>query len=289
MKVRHRNAMLSITGLNFDPQLSLIDSAQSFLWREHEGRYYTVLNGSGLCLESVQDGFVLHPVNEAEVEDYLHYFDLARDYEGLVGRYAEFPPVAEALAKLPGLRVLNQPTWEVLVTFILSANNNVERIRKLTWLLCEHFGEPVAADGLQLRSMPGPAALAAVPEAALRALGFGYRAPFLVETAKRVRDGFDLGALSELPYEEAHERLVTLSGVGDKVADCVLLFGCGHASAFPVDVWVARLMEAWFPAVRGLSKLKLQRASRAMLGDEAGIVQQFMFHCARCGIMGLGM
>ncbi len=287
MQVRYKNAMLSIAGAAFDPQLTLIDSAQSFLWREHEGRFYTALYGSGLCLEPMRDGFVLHPVNEVDQEAYLHYFDLARDYAGLHRRYALYPPVVEALSKLPGLRVLNQPVWEVLVTFILSANNNVERIRKLSWLLCEHYGVPVSVCGLQLRTLPSPVVLAEVPEAALRAMGMGYRAPFLIRTARMVRDGFNLDALAELPYAEAHERLVTLSGVGDKVADCVLLFGCGHASAFPVDVWVGRLMEAWFPELRGLSKQKLLQASRVLLGDEAGIVQQFMFHCARCGLMAL--
>ena len=287
VKIRWKSGVLAVSGVVFDPKLTLMDSAQCFLWREHEARHYTVLNDSPLCLESSADGFRLYPVNELQVDDYIHYFDLARDYAEVRARYAEVPVIAQAMDLLPGLRTLNQPAWEVLICFILSANNNVERIRKLTWLLCEHYGEQRELDGLTLRTMPSPAVLAAVPEAELRALGVGYRAPYLIKTAEMVRDGFDLDVLQDMPCDDAVAALTQLSGVGEKVANCVLLFGCGHADAFPVDVWVARLMHSWFPQFDGLSNKKLARASRAWLGDEVGIAQQFLFHCARCGLIAL--
>ena len=124
-------------------------------------------------------------------------------------------------------------------------------------------------------------------EAELRDLKVGYRAPFLIETARRVLEGFPLDALRDMPLGEAHRLLTTLPGVGDKVADCVLLFGCGHAGAFPVDVWVDRLLRDWF-GIACKSRVALAREARARLGEHAGIMQQFLFHAARTGAMALG-
>ena len=113
-----------------------------------------------------------------------------------------------------------------------------------------------------------------------------FDAPFLIETARRVRDGFPLEALAGQPYDAAHKQLTTLPGVGDKVADCVLLFGCGHAEAFPVDVWVARLLRDWF-GMTCQSRPALAREARSRLGGHAGLMQQFLFHAARVGAMAL--
>ena len=101
-----------------------------------------------------------------------------------------------------------------------------------------------------------------------------------------IKDGFPLESLSDMPYEEAHRMLIQLSGVGDKVADCVQLFGTGHSEAFPVDVWVERLMKKWFiPEAHG--KREVCRKAHEMFGKEAGIVQQSLFHCARLGLIPL--
>lgn len=286
MNTTWQDNTLRIEGVALDARLMLIDSAQCFTWREYQGKFYNVLYGSAISVEPRPDGLVLYPVREDLVEAYVHYLDLPRDYGALSGRYAGFPYAVMALERLPGLRVLNQPPWEALVGFILSANNNLSRIRRLCRLLAEHYGEAHEAGGLTLNALPSPEVLSGVSEQALRALGFGYRAPFLVNTARMVAAGFPLGELDRLPYDEAHAELTKLPGVGDKVADCVLLFGCGHSSAFPVDVWVDRLTRAWFPELaQAKSRPALKRASRALFGEDAGLVQQFMFHCARTGLI----
>lgn len=287
MNIQWDNGTLIIKGIEFDPQLTLIDSAQSFVWREHEGRYLASVFGEPISVELIPGGLLIYPVSELEVERYITYFDLARDYNKIAREYEMFPKIKQAIELLPGLRVLNQPTWDVLLMFIISANNNVARIKKLTWLLGEYFGEAQSLFGITLHQLPSPEVLAQVQESELRALGFGYRAPFLIRTAEMVRDGFPLDELPLMTYSDAHQKLLELMGVGDKVADCVQLFGCGHADAFPVDVWVERLMRTWFPEMNSLNKPKLQRASRELFGDNAGIAQQFLFHCARCGLMEL--
>lgn len=160
--------------------------------------------------------------------------------------------------------------------FIISANNNVSRIRGIVLRLIDALGEEGA--------FPTPEGLAEADEETLRALGCGYRAPYLIKTAQRVRDGFDLAAVSRLEYDQAHAQLLTLSGVGDKVADCVQLFGMGQSRAFPVDVWVERLMKTYFvPKASG--KADIRRAAYDLFGDDAGLIQQSLFHCARMGLL----
>jgi len=265
-----------------DLRLTLMDSAQCFHWVGQEGRFGAVVDGAPVWLW--QDATGLHAEGDCGVDALRRYLDLDRDYAAIAAEYAHIPAACEAVGLFPGLRVLNQPPWEALIAFILSANNNVARIRTLVRALCAHCGQRV--DG-GLYAFPTPVRLADCTEPELRSLKVGYRAPFLIETARRVRDGFPLDTLRYMPYEPAHRQLTTLPGVGDKVADCVLLFGCGHAEAFPVDVWVARLLRDWFGLTCN-SRPALAREARARLGDHAGLMQQFLFHAARVGAMEVG-
>lgn len=265
-----------------DLRLTLMDSAQCFHWEEREGRFGAVVEGTPVWLW--QDGAGICAEGDCGADVLRRYLDLDRDYAAVAADYAHIPAACEAVRLFPGLRVLNQPAWEALIAFILSANNNVSRIRTLVRTLCAYCGQRL--DG-GLYAFPTPERLADCDEAELRALKVGYRAPFLIETARRVRDGFPLDTLRYMPYEEAHKQLTTLPGVGDKVADCVLLFGCGHAEAFPVDVWVARLLRDWF-GLTGNSRPALAREARARLGKNAGLMQQFLFHAARVGAMEVG-
>ena len=263
-----------------DLQCALIDSAQCFRWVESNGRFGCCMERGPVWLRAVPEG--IDAEGEFDPAALRHYLDLDRDYAAVAAEYARIPRARRAAGLFPGLRVLNQPPWEALVSFILSANNNVARIRGLTAALCERYGDE--RDGLY--AFPAPEKLANAGEAELRALKVGYRAPFLIETARRVVGGSPLDALRDMPYDEAHRLLVTLPGVGDKVADCVLLFGCGHTSAFPVDVWVARLLREWF-GVACTTRAAMARQARSLLGENAGLMQQFLFHAARTGAIEL--
>ncbi|HIQ83273.1 MAG TPA: DNA-3-methyladenine glycosylase 2 family protein [Candidatus Pullichristensenella stercorigallinarum] len=260
------------TNARIDLRLSLIDAAQCFHWVETERGFGAVLEGNGIWLKPGME------IVDARLRRYL---DLDRDYQAIAREYEDIPAAQKAFTACPGLRVLNQPPWEALFSFILSANNNVVRIRSLVYAISRAYG--AEADGLY--GIPGPEAVAAASEDALRALGAGYRAPYLIETARAVCEGFPLESLRDLPYEEAHARLTSLKGVGDKVADCVLLFGCGHAEAFPVDVWVARLLHNWF-GQHG-SRRQLGQWARQRFGAHGGILQQYLFHAARTGAVTL--
>lgn len=286
MEIRLNRDTAYVLDAVLDVRLTLMDSAQVFHWTEHEGAFYAVISGRALCVRIEQTGFSIAPCDSETLEFALDYFDLRRDYGALRTACEEWPVVARAMDMLPGLHVLNQDAWEALLAFILSANNNVTRIRRLVMALCEALGERFELDGRVLYGFPSPETLAATPESLLRALGVGYRAPYLIGAARAVAGGFPLNNLHSLPYEEAHAELLKLPGVGDKVADCVLLFGCGHASAFPVDVWVERMMKCWF-GMNERGRVRVSARGRALLGAQAGILQQYMFHCARTGLIPL--
>jgi len=167
----------------------------------------------------------------------------------------------------PGIRVLRQDGWEALCTFILSQNNNISRIKGLVGRLCEHFGRPIPGGF----DFPTPERLAALSVLDLEPVRCGFRAKYIIDAAKAVSGGrFDLSAIYTLPIDEAFAALQSIHGVGPKVAHCALLFGFGRTECLPVDVWMRRAMDAWFP--QGLPE---------EIQPVAGIAQQYIFHYAR--------
>lgn len=264
---------------SIDLELTLIESAQCFSWTKAGKRFGAVLGGKTVWLENREDGIHAEGSTVEMIRDYL---DLNRDYAAVAREYAHLPVAKRAMELYPGMRVLNQETWPTLVTFIISANNNVTRIRKLCDALSVCCGDVFEFPDATLYGLPMPEKLAAVSEEQLRGIGMGYRAPYLIKTAQMVCDGFPLDQLCRMEYAQAHAKLTELAGVGDKVADCVLLFGCRHASAFPVDTWVAKLLTSWF-GVEVKGRKKMLDVSREMFGAHAGLLQQFLFHAARVG------
>ena len=267
---------------SIDLRLSLYDSAQCFHWVENEGRFGAVVNDVPVWVWQ-EDG-ATYASDGADAETLREYLDMDRDYSMLAEEYAQYAQAADAVRMYPGLRVLNQPTWDTLLSFIISANNNVGRIRSLVMKLCRAYGEKYETPWGELYSFPEPAVLAARPVEELRAMGMGYRDNYLVKTALAVAEGFPLGELRNMEYEAAHKQLTTLMGVGDKVADCIQLFGCGHTEAFPVDVWIARMVKVVF-GMEGDNRKKLGRDARELLGKNAGLLQQFLFHASRTGAL----
>lgn len=252
-----------------------LHGGQAFLWRRDEEAYVGLVEGAPVRLR--QDGPHARLVEgaRAAVERYLrieHTDDARR------GRLARDPVLAGAMRATPGLRLLRQDPWETTVAFLTSANNNVLRIEGILRGLVATYGEPVGAHGL--RAFPAPERLARATEARLRALGLGYRAPFLRDTARAVARGdVDLAALRGASREEAREALVALPGIGPKVADCIALFALDVDDAFPVDRWVLRAMERAFD--RAFTLKDAAEFARGRWGADAGLAQQYLFHAVR--------
>ena len=255
---------------DFDLKQTL-DCGQCFRWDIlPDGSFRGTAFDRRLRLSQEDGAVVFHGVSAAEFEQvWAPYFDLDFDYAAVRRALAEQNPVLRQAAEFaPGIRILRQDPWEALCSFIISQNNNIPRIKGIIARLCETFGEN--RDGLY--TFPGPGRLAGLPVEALAPLRSGFRAKYILSAAEKVASGaVDLGALSVLPMEQARESLMTICGVGEKVAECVLLYGLHRLEAFPMDVWMKRAMSVLLP----------DRA-REDFGEYAGIAQQYLFHYSRC-------
>lgn len=266
--VRKNDVILAkTTDISLDQTL---DCGQAFRWNRQEDGSFIGVAFQKLCHIS-QEGssVILHNVNARDFDAYwFDYFDLGRDYTALRRQFSADPTLARVISYAPGIRVLRQEPWEALCSFIISQNNNVGRIKGIVARLCELLGAPLG-DGFF--AFPTPDALAACTPDDLAPLRAGFRARYLIDAAQRTCSGeVDLAALRILPLEEARAALMRIVGVGVKVADCALLYGCGRVDCFPIDVWIRRAMESLFP--NGLPDCA---------HDCAGIAQQYIFHYIR--------
>ncbi|MFV0399370.1 MAG: DNA-3-methyladenine glycosylase family protein [Oscillospiraceae bacterium] len=248
----------------------ILDCGQAFRWRAiGEDSYEGVACDRFLRLSMEGDRLLFHGIGMEEFEAvWRDYFDLSRDYGALRERLAADPVLEKAMAFAPGIRVLRQPPWEALCSFILSQNNNIKRIKGLVERFCDCFGEE--REGI--RAFPTPERIAALEPDDLAPVRAGFRAKYLVDAARRVVSGeVSLSLPYTLPIDEARAHLMQIHGVGVKVADCALLYGFSRVECVPKDVWINRVMEQLYPD--GFPE---------ELADVAGIAQQYLFHYARC-------
>jgi len=267
-----------ITGIRHFDLAQILDCGQAFRWSvqychcglDPQSSFFTgIAHGRRLNLEISDDTLVLKNVTLAEFEaTWKNYLDLERDYSHLRKIFDTDANLKKALEFSPGLRLMRQDTWEILISFILSQNSNIPRIKKMITLLCEIFGQVLPCGGY---AFPTPDALARLDESALEPIRTGYRAPYIIDAARRVANGtLDLAALHTQSTHVVRNELLAVHGVGPKVAECVLLFGFGRIECFPLDVWMKRVMADMYPD-----------GFPAGLSEFAGIAQQFLFHYAR--------
>jgi N-glycosylase/DNA lyase len=271
-----------------------LDSGQVFRWRQNGNAWDGVLGKHSIRLTQTDRG--IQAVTAAPVADWnflREFLQTDTDLAAILKTFPDDEPMNTAVARCPGLRLLRQEPWECLASFILSSTKQIVQIRQIVALLCERFGEPCegSAGGAPTRrrrdlaaprSFPTPQRIAAATEAELRACKMGFRAPSLLKAARQVAGGkFDLEKIRALDYAAARAELMTLRGVGGKIADCVLLFACGFDAAFPVDVWIERaLQELYFPRRRAGEK-RLRQFAATHFGPHAGYAQQYLFHYMR--------
>lgn len=199
--------------------------------------------------------------------------------------FAGFPPdstLPRARDRYPGLRVIRDPFFPCLISFICSARTTVERIHEFQIELARAFGDSLNVDGTSYHAYPRPAQLASVPEAQLRDIGLGFRAPYVKQTASMVASGeLTAAMLRDEAYKSTHDRLQSFTGVGPKVADCVALFALGHLEAVPIDRWTRRLIETHFPDLARETYGETADAFREHFGQYAGYAQTYIYHYER--------
>ena len=262
-----------------------LESGQAFRWHRRGEWSYGVVQGNLLGLK--QDGSRIEARSsqsspelvEALLRDYLRLDD---DLEAICAAINTDSYMAGSIDRYPGLRILRQDPWECLVSFICSANSNIPRISWTMNTLSREYGEPLELDGYVHHSFPTPERLAEAGEMSLRALKMGFRAKYVAEAAEKVAAGeIELAPLRGQSYDVAKAVLMSLNGVGEKVADCVLLFSLDEMSAFPIDRWIRRAMEDWYLDGAKLNYKTGRIWSLERWGEYAGYANQYLFQLKR--------
>lgn len=270
----------------------IFDCGQAFRWEKQEDGSYTGIAGGHIAniqFEPYEEKgtagkLILSNVTEEEFEDFWrNYLDLERDYGSIKKRLAEDTVMKTAISYGDGIRLLQQEPWETLLSFIISQNNHIPRIKKCIETLSSNFGECAGSyEGRDYYSLPSPEVLAALTEEDLAVCRLGYRAKYLIETAKKVcEEGVEvLNSISgpETTSQKAYEYITGFHGVGPKVANCIMLFALNKYDSFPLDVWMKRVMQEEY----GLTSPKEMAAFAAQnFGEYGGFAQQYLFYYVR--------
>lgn len=247
-------------------------SGQCFRMSRREDGFFDIISGSR-WMGARQSGETCEFLcTEEEFSEFWEdYFDLKQDYGEYISRIDKEDVYLNAAVKLAGgVRILRQDIWEMIVSFLISQQNNIVRIRRCIENICEAYGNPVKnGRGEMYFTFPEPEALAGLEEDALKACNLGYRSKYVVRAARSVAEGsFDLEQLGTLPYEKAKEELLKLFGVGVKVADCICLFGLHHLEAFPVDTHISQALKKYYGDGFPMEKYR----------GIQGVIQQYIFY-----------
>jgi N-glycosylase/DNA lyase len=274
---------------DFDLALTL-DSGQTFHWESSGAGFVGTIGERAVYVE--QHGSVLQVCGEAPQTArkacalpgmVAHYFSLDHPLKEICASFPNDPAMQAAVAFCHGLRIMRQPRWECLATFITSSMKQVAHIRQMSRALRQCYGRDAMPYGSHVYAFPTAQRLAQCTEDELRECALGYRAKNLLATARLVSSGeVDLEALARLPDDELRAHLCALPGVGPKVANCVMLFAYERLRAFPIDVWVARVLrQEYFPRRRKMTARQLREFSEHHFGAHGGYAQQYLFHHAR--------
>lgn len=247
-----------------------VDCGQAFRWSKTEDGFFTGVVGNSFYRLKQDGNTIIGETNTQgeSVKILNEYFDFNRDYETLIKSYATDKYLEMAITEYKGIRILKQDSWEALCSFIISQNNNIPRIKGIVERLCQNFGEEIC-DGVY--SFPQAEKLAGCCVEDLGQLRAGFRARYIIDAAKKVSSGeVDLKAIKNNDIEFGRAELMKITGVGAKVAECTLLYGFAKMEAFPIDVWVKRIVREMYPD--GLPEI---------ITGSQGIAQQYLFHWRR--------
>ncbi|MDL0122074.1 MULTISPECIES: DNA-3-methyladenine glycosylase [Halobacterium] len=273
-----------------------LESGQTYLWWRPDGDTYRTdgLSGGDAWYRTVIDDDVIDVRQTATAIEWRGTTDAAPivrdalglhdDLDAVRGAARSDPLITAAWDAYDGLRIVRDPFFGCLVSFICSAQMRVERIFEMQERLRREYGTPITFDGQTVYSVPEPSALAAATESDLRDLKLGYRAPYVQRTAAMVASGeLTKRDIDGRAYELARETMTDFVGVGNKVADCVLLFSLGYLAAVPLDTWMQTAIEDHYPDCERGRYEDTSRAFREHLGPHAGYTQTYLFHYLRSG------
>ncbi len=268
----------------------IFDCGQCFRWnKEADGSYTGVFGNNVLNVYKQGKDVIFKGICEESIETTCKkYFDLDRNYEEIKSKLSKIDEhMKKSIEYGSGIRILNQDLWETIISFIISANNNIPRIKGIIERISKKYGNEIVYNGKIYYTFPTVEELSRATVEDLRGVGLGFRDIRVYETTHMILDKkVDLKTLEqEKDFNKVRETLLTLSGVGPKVADCILLFSTlKRWEAFPIDVWVRRVMnELYIQNIdeTKVNKTQIEKIAREKFGDLAGIAQQYLFYWKR--------
>ena len=251
--------------------IKTFECGQCFRWNAGDDGVYSGIAGGFSALVWEEDGSV-YVESDAPATFWRDYFDMDLDYAAASKPFMSVPYLDECTRDGVGIRILRQDFWEALCSFIISQCNNIKRIKGIVESLCALCGDEIEHSGKLYYKFPDAERISKLKVGELSQIRAGYREPYIINAAKAVVSGeISFDELGVLDYEAAKKKLLSLEGVGEKVANCVVLFGLHRMEAFPIDVWIRRALDEHFPS----------NFNPASLGPYAGLAQQYIFYHMR--------
>ncbi|MBU5668672.1 8-oxoguanine DNA glycosylase [Peptoniphilus sp. MSJ-1] len=285
MQVIHDRDYTKILGLEeFEPR-DIFTCGQAFRWHEEDdGSFTFITHGRVSNAKKINRDIILTGVNEKDFNEIFYdYFDLKRDYKKVIEDLSIDENMKNATEYGKGIRILNQEPFETIISFIISANNQIPRIKNAIEIISKMYGDKIGEDeNREYFSFPSAERLSeAKPEDLREFARVGFRDKRIVETSQLINSGeISIGRIKEMELEDARNELQKLPGVGPKVADCILLFAFDRKESFPVDVWIKRVMEELY-LKEVTPKSKIAARGRDVFGKNAGFANQYLFYYGR--------
>lgn len=261
----------------------IFDCGQCFRWNlDADGVYEGVAKGHALRISQSGENVILYQTSVEEFQDiWYDYFDFSRDYGKIKAELSADDVLKKAIPYGDGIRILKQELFETVISFIISASNNIPRIKKIVEALCENFGEQISYMGKTFYTFPDCKTLSALSVEDLGIIKSGFRDKYIKATADAFASGeISDAAFSNLSTMDAKKVLQSIYGVGSKVADCILLFGLSRTDSFPVDVWVKRIMETLYLG-KETKNTEIEKYGLSKFGNLSGLAQQYLFFYGR--------
>ena len=274
---------------SFEPK-HIFECGQCFRWNvQEDGSYIGIFGKNVMSVKKDNDKIIFKGICDGNIKDICNdYFDLDRDYNIIKKKLSSIDEfLKESINYGSGIRILNQNLWECIISFIISANNNIPRIKKIIERISKEYGDKILYDGKEYFTFPTPEQLANATVEDLRGLGLGFRDIRVYNTTRMILEKqVDLHRLEKVnDSNEIREELLKLDGVGEKVADCIMLFyTLKRLDVFPVDVWVRRVMNELYIKQADetkINKKEIRKIAEDKYKDLAGIAQQYLFYWKR--------
>ncbi len=264
----------------------IFDCGQCFRFNpDCDGSYIGTAFGKTVRISQENDKVILHNTTETDFSNiWRGFLDLDRDYGAVKASLLKNGDkvMSSAIEYGGGIRILNQDLWETLISFIISASNNIPRIKKIIERLCQEFGDAHQYEGRTYYSFPSPHTVARLSENDISCIRAGFREKYILKCARLINDReFLLDNIVSLPTSDAKKELMSLPGIGNKVSDCILLFALNRFDSFPVDVWIKRIMEYCYFENKPQTVAVISEFAKNSFGNLGGIAQQYLFYYAR--------